>query len=135
MPCQKSLEANKKERDRWDPLFAVETKNFRKHIDEKPRHFKQARSARLLHRTKCMAGLLNPHYRGRQEAPIYIAAHNKGDTDMRTRQFAQGVGDFFDTLGSAIAVSAAVRNRRPARASDLARLGIDAERFRQMNRY
>lgn len=54
---------------------------------------------------------------------------------MGTRNFVRGVGDFFETLGSAIAVSAAVQERRPARAKDLARLGIDAERFRQINRY
>lgn len=54
---------------------------------------------------------------------------------MRRGHLVRGVGEFFETLGSAIAVSAAVRDRRPARASDLARLGIDAERFRQMSRY
>ncbi|WP_163265100.1 hypothetical protein [Chelativorans alearense] len=53
---------------------------------------------------------------------------------MRARRFMTGIGEFFDTVGSAIAVSAAVRDRRPARPADLARLGIDAEQFRQISR-
>ncbi|MCT7378609.1 hypothetical protein [Chelativorans salis] len=53
---------------------------------------------------------------------------------MRARRFMVGIGEFFDTVGSAMAVSAAVRDRRPARADDLARLGIDPEQFRQISR-
>ena len=53
---------------------------------------------------------------------------------MRMRRFMVGFGEFFDTVGSAIAVSAALRDRRPARPDDLMRLGIDPERFREMTR-
>ncbi|KFB11304.1 MULTISPECIES: hypothetical protein [Nitratireductor] len=54
---------------------------------------------------------------------------------MRTRKVLSGIGGFFDLVGSAMAVSAAVRDRRPARSSDLSRLGIDPDQFRQINRY
>ncbi|WP_201285550.1 hypothetical protein [Chelativorans xinjiangense] len=53
---------------------------------------------------------------------------------MRARRFMTGIGEFFDTVNSAMAVSAAVRDRRPAHPADLARLGIDPEQFRQINR-
>lgn len=53
---------------------------------------------------------------------------------MRVRRFVNGVGDFFDMMGSAIAVSAAVRDHRPARPADLKRLGLDPEVFGRINR-
>lgn len=51
---------------------------------------------------------------------------------MRPQRFMNGIGEFIDTIGSAVAVSAAVRDRRPVRDADLVRLGIDPERFRQI---
>lgn len=54
---------------------------------------------------------------------------------MKARKFVTGVGEFFDFMGSAMAVSAAVRNRQPARAADLQRLGIDPEQFSRIRRY
>lgn len=53
---------------------------------------------------------------------------------MRVRRFVNGVGDFFDMVGSAIAVSAAVREHRPARSTDLKRLGLDPETFGRISR-
>jgi len=54
----------------------------------------------------------------------------------RTRsKFARGISDFLDIVGSAVAVSAATREGRQARASDLQRLGIDPQRFREIRRY
>lgn len=46
-----------------------------------------------------------------------------------------GIGSFFDIVASAIAVSSAVREHRKPRASDLAQLGIDPARFRQINHF
>lgn len=40
----------------------------------------------------------------------------------------------FDTFGSAFAVAAATRNHRQPKSSDLRRLGIDPEQFRQIGR-
>lgn len=51
---------------------------------------------------------------------------------MRNRRFLNGVGQFFDVMGSAIAVSSAVRERRPVRDADLINLGIDPRRFREI---
>jgi hypothetical protein len=38
-------------------------------------------------------------------------------------------------VGSAIAVSSATRERRPARDADLRRLGIDPKQFRDIERF
>lgn len=54
---------------------------------------------------------------------------------MRAQRLLSEIGEFFEIVGSATAVSAAIRNHRPARPDDLARLGIDPERFRQISRY
>jgi len=54
---------------------------------------------------------------------------------MTKRRTFGGIGSFFDTVASAIAVSSAVREHRSPRASDLAQLGIDPARFRQINRF
>ena len=54
---------------------------------------------------------------------------------MRTRSLARGISDFFGIVGSAVAVSAATREGRQARTSDLERLGIDPQRFREITRY
>jgi len=44
------------------------------------------------------------------------------------------IGNFLDTVASAIAVSNAVREHRNPRARDLAQLGIDPMRFREIKR-
>lgn len=49
---------------------------------------------------------------------------------MRPRKFISEIGQFFDVMGSALAVSSAVRDRRPVRETDLINLGIDPQRFR-----
>lgn len=51
---------------------------------------------------------------------------------MSRRAPFAAIGTFFDLLGSAAAVSAAVENRRHPQAADLKRLGIDPERFRSV---
>lgn len=51
---------------------------------------------------------------------------------MKRRKVLGQIGEFFDVMGSAIAVSNAVRERRPARKADLENLGIDPQRFRQI---
>lgn len=56
----------------------------------------------------------------------------KGNS-MSTRKFISGIGEFFGVIESAVAVSAAVRNRRRAKDADLRRLGIDPERFYGMS--
>jgi len=52
---------------------------------------------------------------------------------MRTRNIINGIGRFFVVMDSAIAVSNAVRERRPVRDADLVKLGIDPERFRTVD--
>jgi hypothetical protein len=48
-------------------------------------------------------------------------------------QISSRIGNFFDLIGSAVAAASAVdRGRQPA-ARDLRALGIDPERFRQIN--
>lgn len=53
---------------------------------------------------------------------------------MARSRFRQGISDFFGIVDSAISVSAAVREHRNARTSDLARLGIDPEQFKRIGR-
>ncbi|EKF44364.1 hypothetical protein [Nitratireductor indicus] len=50
----------------------------------------------------------------------------------RARSFMRGIGDFFGTFESAMAVSAAVRDRRRVKETDLMRLGIDPSQFYQI---
>ena len=52
---------------------------------------------------------------------------------MRTRNIINGIGRFFVVMDSAIAVSNAVRERRPVRDADLVKLGIDPARFRTVD--
>lgn len=54
---------------------------------------------------------------------------------MSRRRFTDGIGNFFGVVGSAVAVSAALRDRRRARDTDLERLGIDPKRFHAMERF
>ncbi len=56
---------------------------------------------------------------------------------MRTRKVLSGIGGFFDLVGSAMAVSAAVRDRRGPRRRDGRRRDSDdaPDQFRQINRY
>ena len=54
---------------------------------------------------------------------------------MSNRSLTRGIVEFLDIVGSAIAVSAATRERRPARDADLRRLGIDPARFREIERF
>ncbi|MEO3997611.1 hypothetical protein [Mesorhizobium sp. CAU 1732] len=54
---------------------------------------------------------------------------------MSTRFLTKGISEFLDIVGSAIAVSAATRDRRPARTADLQRLGIDPDQFRGIKRF
>jgi hypothetical protein len=53
---------------------------------------------------------------------------------MTPRSTLSAIGNFFDTLGSAVAVSRAVEARRAPRASDLKRLGIDPAAFGTIGR-
>ena len=53
---------------------------------------------------------------------------------MRTRSALSAIGNFFDMIGSAVAVSRAVEGSRQPRAADLARLGIDPAKFRRIGR-
>ena len=53
---------------------------------------------------------------------------------MTTRSTFSAIGSFFDTLGSALAVSRAVEARRTPRASDLRQLGIDPVTFGKIGR-
>jgi len=45
------------------------------------------------------------------------------------------ISNFIDTFASAVAVSNAVRENRTPRARDLAQLGIDPMRFREIKRF
>jgi hypothetical protein len=74
-----------------------------------------------------------PLFRNGRCAPIFVATHNERRKKMS--KFARGISDFLDIVGSAVAVSAATREGRQARASDLQRLGIDPQRFREIRRY
>ncbi len=47
----------------------------------------------------------------------------------------RGITEFLDIVGSAIAVSAATRDRRRAKDADLLRLGIDPVQFRGIKRF
>ncbi len=54
---------------------------------------------------------------------------------MSTRHLTRGIAEFLDIVGSALAVSAATRERHPAREADLRRLGIDPVQFREIKRF
>ena len=54
---------------------------------------------------------------------------------MIGRRLMTELGDFFGVVESAVAVSAAVRDRRRANETDLKRLGIDPEQFYATRRY
>lgn len=54
---------------------------------------------------------------------------------MSARRFTNGFGEFLTLMGSAIAVSAATREHRHARDTDLQRLGIDPAQFRAIKRF
>jgi hypothetical protein len=54
---------------------------------------------------------------------------------MSNRFLTRGITEFLDIVGSAIAVSTATRERRPARDADLRRLGIDPVQFRDIQRF
>lgn len=51
-----------------------------------------------------------------------------------SRSFKRSASSIFGILRSAIAVSAAAEAGRPAKSGDLARLGIDPEQFRAIER-
>jgi hypothetical protein len=53
---------------------------------------------------------------------------------MRKRSALSAIGNFFEMIGSAVAVSRAVEASKAPRASDLRRLGIDPESFRRISR-
>ena len=82
-----------------------------------------------------MDAMRNRAYRNVAVLPIYVATHNVKGSAMRTRSLARGISDFFGIVGSAVAVSAATREGRQARTSDLERRGIDPQRFREITRY
>ena len=66
--------------------------------------------------------------------PIYVASHNaKGMTMSST--LTRGITEFLDIVGSAFAVSAAVRERRQADDADIRRLGLNPEQFRAIGRF
>ncbi|WP_170990194.1 hypothetical protein [Aquamicrobium sp. LC103] len=54
---------------------------------------------------------------------------------MSNGRLTRGITEFLGIVGSAIAVSAATRNRTPARDADLVRLGIEPARFREIKRF
>lgn len=54
---------------------------------------------------------------------------------MSVKRMTRGFGEFLGIVGSAFAVSAAVRERRVARDADLQRLGLDPEQFRTIKRF
>lgn len=56
-------------------------------------------------------------------------------TTMSNRFLTRGITEFLDVVGSALAVSAATREHRPARDADLRRLGIDPVQFRSIQRF
>lgn len=47
----------------------------------------------------------------------------------------RGITEFLDIVGSAFAVSAAVRERRQADDADIRRLGLNPEQFRAIGRF
>ncbi|WP_173934475.1 hypothetical protein [Chelativorans sp. Marseille-P2723] len=51
---------------------------------------------------------------------------------MRSHSIIGPIGRLFDVMGSAIAVTGAVRERRQPRDEDLNRLGIDPVQFRKI---
>jgi hypothetical protein len=81
-----------------------------------------------------MDAMLNRAYRNVIAPPIFVATHNERNRTMSNR-FTRGISEFFDIVGSAVAVSAATREGRQARSSDLQRLGIDPQRFREIKRF
>lgn len=82
----------------------------------------------MLHCTICMVAMQKQRYHRPSIIPM-SSMSSKGEKKMRSRRVMGGISEFFDIMGSAIAVSSAVRNHRPARESDLKRLGIDPVRF------
>lgn len=54
---------------------------------------------------------------------------------MSTRKPLSAVADLFGVLGSAFAVSAAVRSHRKPQDADLMRLGVDPKQFAKIRRY
>jgi hypothetical protein len=54
---------------------------------------------------------------------------------MSSRHLTTEISAFLGMFRSAVAVSAATRESRPARDADLKRLGIDPDQFRQIRRY
>lgn len=54
---------------------------------------------------------------------------------MARRHLTTEISDFFGIFRSAVAVSAATREARPARDADLQRLGIDPAQFRSIRRF
>ena len=54
---------------------------------------------------------------------------------MSTRSLTRGISEFLDIVGSAIAVSAAMREHRPANDAHLRHLGIDPVQFRGIKRF
>jgi len=54
---------------------------------------------------------------------------------MSTRTIAKGLSGFFEVMGSALAVSAAIRQYRQPGDADLKRLGIDPGQFHGIRRY
>lgn len=54
---------------------------------------------------------------------------------MSMRNMTRGIAGFLDIVGSACAVSAAVREGRQAEDADLKRLGVDPQRFRSIKRF
>lgn len=82
-----------------------------------------------------MGGMPKCRFRKGTPAPIYVALHNGKATNMATRHLTRGIMEFLDIVGSALAVSAATREHRPAREADLRRLGIDPVQFRDIERF
>lgn len=54
---------------------------------------------------------------------------------MSSRYLTKGIIEFLEIVGSAVAVSSATRDRRPAKSADLQRLGIDPAQFREIGRF
>ena len=54
---------------------------------------------------------------------------------MSSKSLARGFTGFLDTIGSALAVSAAARQYRQPADTDLKRLGIDPTQFHGIPRY
>jgi hypothetical protein len=53
---------------------------------------------------------------------------------MARPRFLSKISDFVDAFGSAVSVSAALRDGHRANPNDLRRLGIDPERFEHLKR-